>query len=175
MPPKRRNKKPVIKRKCRSQRLNTITSKLIGAALHARGISLSRIITEWPEIAGDAADWCTPESIRFPPQKRDGGTLTVAVASGRGPEMQMLSEDIIARVNQVFGYGAISRITITQTTRAQSLDRSTALTVRKISPKDADKFNAARRDLPPNMNDNLRRALDRLGKSLSCDKTSGKD
>ena len=162
-------KKRKITRKGRTQRLNSVVSSLIGPALRARGITLNRIITEWDSIAGDAATWCAPESIRFPPQQTNDGTLTVSVASGRGPEMQMMSEAIIARVNQVFGYGAVNRIAITQTTRTPQNIKKPPQQKPKPPADAAKKFHQTRKSISPNASDGLRKALDRLGKSLAGD------
>ena len=103
---KSRHNKPV--------RLSRLTETLLGPALAKRGFTHSRIVTEWPEIAGDAATWSEPANITFPKGKSNDGTLVVNVRSGRGPEMQMLAPRIVERCNAVFGYAAIKRITLTQ-------------------------------------------------------------
>ncbi|MCE2516302.1 MAG: DUF721 domain-containing protein [Alphaproteobacteria bacterium] len=164
--PSRRHQ-PGGHRKGRSQRLNAVTSKLIGPALRARGITINRIITEWRLIAGDAADWCEPASIRFAPNKTDDGTLTINVSSGRGPEMQMMTGELMRRVNQVFGYAAVNRITISQTTLTPSAPPSGAEARRIITPEAAEKFNQSRQQIDPEVSEDLRKALDNLGKSLS--------
>ena len=93
----------------KTRRLNTLTDRLINPALRRRGISLSRIVTEWHKIAADAAAWSEPSMIRFPEGESRNGTLTVSIRSGRGPEMQMRSQEIVEGCNAVFGYAAISR------------------------------------------------------------------
>ena len=98
----------------RPTRLNRITEALLGPALAKRGFTHSRLVTEWPAIAGDAAAWSEPANITFPKGKSLDGTLVVNIRSGRGPEMQMMLPGIIERCNAVFGYAAIGRITLTQ-------------------------------------------------------------
>jgi hypothetical protein len=156
-------------RKGRRQRLNKVTARLLGPALRRQGITINRIITEWPQIAGDASGWCEPASINFTANTTNNGTLTVNVASGRGPEMQMMTADIIRKVNQVFGYGAISRITISQTTLPLQTASSLPKYRQKITPELAEKFTQERQNIDPNISEDLRKALDNLGKSLSGD------
>ncbi len=158
-------------RQGKTRRLNQLTASLLGPVLRARGITIHRVITEWQQIAGDAASWSEPQSIKFPQNQQDEGTLTVTVRSGRGPEIQMLEEDIIRRCNQVFGYRAIARIVISQTT-------TTPLTA-EISPpqpipntikpdaETAQAFDDAREEIAPDASPQLRKALDTLGKSLA--------
>ena len=102
-------------RRSRPTRLSRITESLLGPALAKRGFTHSRLVTEWPAIAGNAAAWSEPANITFPKGKSQDGTLVVNIRSGRGPEMQMMLPGIIERCNAVFGYAAIGRITLTQT------------------------------------------------------------
>ena len=55
-----------------------------------------------------------PESIRFPPGKKSGGTLTLLVEGAHAPLIQHLAPMIIERVNRFFGYEAIDRIVFRQ-------------------------------------------------------------
>lgn len=160
---------PKGKRRGKTQRLNKVTASLIGPALRARGISISRIITEWHHIAGAAASWSEPATIRFPQNQTDEGTLTVNVASGRGPEMQMMTDAIIRNVNKVFGYAAISRITITQTTLSASKAKSSPEPQRIVTEENAEKFTEAVEQISDDVSNDLRKALDNLGKSLASD------
>ena len=161
----------VAKRKGKTRRLNQLTAQLLGPALRARGITIHRIITEWPHIAGDAALWSEPQTIKFPQNQHDEGTLTVTVRSGRGPEIQMLEPEIISRCNQVFGYRAISRIAISQTTgtplEQKQAPMQPAPSSIKPDPETAQAFEDARQKIAPETSPQLRKALDLLGKSLS--------
>ena len=164
-------KTPTQKRKGKTRRLNQLTAGLLGPVLRARGITIHRIITEWPHIAGDAAGWSEPQNIKFPQNQQDEGSLTITVRSGRGPEIQMLEEEIIRQCNQVFGYRAIARIVISQTA-------GTPLSVQTPSPQPparpikpdvdtAKAFDEARQKIATQASPELRQALDTLGKSLS--------
>ena len=164
-------KRPVPKRQGKSRRLNQLTAHLLGPSLRARGITIHRIVTEWQTIAGDAASWSEPASISFPQGQQDHGTLTVAVQSGRGPEMQMLETTIVKHCNQVFGYRAIDRITISQTTltplRPADMPLPPAPNTIKPDAESAVQIQKTRLEITTSSSPELRKALDNLGKSLS--------
>ena len=151
----------------KTRRLNTLTDRLISPALRRRGISLSKIVTAWPRIAGDAAGWSEPAMIRFPDGESRNGTLTVSVRSGRGPEMQMYSPQIIENCNTVFGYAAICRISITQTAYNTAQKDISAPPPRR-KPQALTEDAASRHDasLKSVKDENIRKTLDNLGKSI---------
>ena len=66
------------------------------------------------DIVGDMASWCRPDTVSFPRDSRNDGTLKLQIASGRGPQAQAMSDIIIDRVNAHFGYRAINRISVIQ-------------------------------------------------------------
>jgi len=97
-----------------------------GAAFRKFGFVQSSIVSRWAEIAGPRhAALSAPESIRFPPGKKAGGTLHLVVASGHAPILQHVVPDLIARVNRFFGYEAVTKIAIRQgeVQRAEPADR----------------------------------------------------
>jgi hypothetical protein len=79
------------------------------------GFVQSAIVTRWPEIVGRRlARVTTPESLRFPRGKKADGTLHIAVAGANAVIVQHVLPDLIARVNQFFGYAAVARIQLVQ-------------------------------------------------------------
>lgn len=83
------------------------------AAFRRFGFVQSSVVTRWAEIVGDRyAAISGPESIRFPPGKKEKGTLALTVAGGHAPIIQHVLPEIIERVNRFFGYEAIAKITI---------------------------------------------------------------
>ena len=97
--------------------------------------------------------------------------MTITVRSGRGPEIQMLEEEIIRRCNQVFGYRALARIVISQTAGtplgAQTPAPQPTPSTIKPDADTAKAFDDARQKIAPQTSPELRQALDTLGKSLS--------
>jgi len=87
----------------------------IRAAGEKRGFAVVRLLTHWPEIAGeDLARITRPVKIGY---SRDGfgATLTLLTAPAQAPMVQMQLPVLRERVNACYGYAAISRISLTQT------------------------------------------------------------
>ncbi len=87
----------------------------IRGASEKRGFAEARLLTQWPEIVGEAvAKIAKPVKISYT-RKGMGAKLTVLALGANGPELQMQLPRIIERVNACYGYSAISEIRITQT------------------------------------------------------------
>ena len=96
------------------RRLSTMIEPMVAPSARERGFAISRIISHWQDTVGDLSDWCRPTNIQFPRGSRNNGTLKLQIASGRGPQAQAMTQQIIDAVNASFGYRAIVRITIVQ-------------------------------------------------------------
>lgn len=85
------------------------------AAFRKFGFVQSAVVSRWGEIVGGRyAGVSLPESIRFPPGERAGGTLNLLVRGAHAPMMQHIAPEIVERVNRFFGYAAIARVAIRQ-------------------------------------------------------------
>ena len=84
--------------------------------LGKRGFMETELIAQWPAIAGgDIGTYTRPQKITFPYGERVGGTLHLRVASGAvAAQLQHIEPLILQRINGFFGYGAVTRLTITQ-------------------------------------------------------------
>lgn len=97
------------------RRLAMATPGLAVPALRKRGFVESRLVTDWPGIAGEhIAASSAPDKIVFGKDTRRGGTLHLRVAGAAAVEIQHLLPMLLERINQVFGYAAIERIRIVQ-------------------------------------------------------------
>lgn len=87
----------------------------IRRAAEGRGIAVARILTDWPEVVGaDLAGVCRP--VRMTHGKGGfGGTLTLLVQGAQAPRVAMEVERIRLQVNACYGWNAVARITLTQT------------------------------------------------------------
>ena len=106
--------KPPKNRLNKMRRLSTMIEPMVAPSANERGFAISRLISHWHDIVGDTAAWCRPTNIHFPRGSRDNGTLKLQIASGRGPQAQAMSAQIIDQVNAAFGYQAVGRITLVQ-------------------------------------------------------------
>ena len=102
------------KRSTRLRPLSSLAEKLTGPGLQKRSRFLAKLIADWPVIAGDAAAFCLPVDLQFQNSKRVDGTLVVSVVSGRGPQLQMMSQALIIQVNRSLGFAAVGRIRLRQ-------------------------------------------------------------
>ena len=106
--------KPPKNRLNKMRRLSTMIEPMVAPSANERGFAISRLISHWHDIVGDTAAWCRPTDIHFPRGSRNNGTLKLQIASGRGPQAQAISAQIIDQVNAAFGYQAVGRITLVQ-------------------------------------------------------------
>ena len=106
--------KPPKNRLNKMRRLSTMIEPMVAPSANERGFAISRLISHWHDIVGDTAAWCRPKDIHFPRGSRNNGTLKLQITSGRGPQAQAMSAQIIDQVNAAFGYQAVGRITLVQ-------------------------------------------------------------
>jgi hypothetical protein len=99
-----------------------ILRRTIREAGEARGFAATRLLTHWAEIVGeDLAAIARPLEIRHPRPRKgeaapEGATLTVLALGAAALRIEMERERIRARVNACYGYNAVARLRIRQTT-----------------------------------------------------------
>lgn len=82
-----------------------------------KGFAESDVLLRWSEIVGEAlAATCQAVKVHYGANRSLGATLIVQADSGRAPEVSHLSPKIIERVNRFYGYRAIIRMKVTQST-----------------------------------------------------------
>ena len=87
----------------------------VRAAGESRGFAVARLLTHWPEVAGEEmARKTRPVKIGYG-KGGMGATLTLLVKAAEAPMVQMALPVLKERVNAVYGYAAISHIHLTQT------------------------------------------------------------
>ncbi|MEM1274240.1 MAG: DciA family protein [Pseudomonadota bacterium] len=140
-----------------------------------RGFAETKLLTRWHEIVGaDIAEMASPVTLRYGGKQGLGGTLVVLTNGASAPLVQMREAEIVASVNACYGYRAVSRVHITQTTPTGfAEDRQTTFTP-KVRPTAAPEVRAAAsRGIDEIADDRLRNALTRLaGHVLGPEETS---
>ena len=89
-------------------------NKNIQDASESRGFSQSRVLTHWSEIVGEEISSVSiPTKVSY---KSDGlgATLTILTSGSSGPVLEMQKQFIKDKINAVYGYNAIHKIKITQ-------------------------------------------------------------
>ncbi len=129
-----------------------------------QGFAVASLLTGWEEIAGaDIAGISRPVRIRH-----DGGdagaTLVLEVTGAVSQELRMQTPWLIKRINSSYGYRAIGSIRITQTSRKRT--ESACLPARARTPLDPARIRQLEEMVSDIEDEELRRQLLALGKSL---------
>ncbi|MGF1552452.1 MAG: DUF721 domain-containing protein [Paracoccaceae bacterium] len=79
------------------------------------GFAEPQLLTHWPEVVGPRlANRCRPVRVRYGRGQDLSRTLVVAADGAAALEIEYEAPAILARVNERYGYGAITRIAIDQ-------------------------------------------------------------
>jgi len=90
--------------------------KRLGEAAAGHGFAEPEVLLRWPEVVGERlSGLCVPVKVSYSRAHRLGATLVVRVEGARATEVEHLGPRIIERVNQFYGYRAIDRLKVTQT------------------------------------------------------------
>lgn len=93
----------------------------LGEAAAGHGFAEPEVLLRWPEVVGERlSGLCVPVKVSYSRAGRLGATLVVRVEGARATEVEHLGPRIIERVNQFYGYRAIDRLKVTQTTGGAS-------------------------------------------------------
>lgn len=134
--------KPPARRARGFQAAAILLSERVQKAAEGRGFAVSRLLTHWPEIAGDHLAGMT-RPVRISHARGGfGATLTLLTSGPMAPMVEMQLPGLRDRVNACYGYNAIQRITLTQTS-AQGFAEGGAL-FDHVPPAPADPAAEAR-------------------------------
>ena len=119
-------------------------SSLLERQIHkiseTRGFAISKLLVNWADIIGnEIAKIAKPVKVNY---GRDGiGAGLVLLTNGaNAPIVQAQSKQIIDRVNEVYGYNAISRVRITQTDPGELINENLTNHKKHLKPSDLDKI-----------------------------------
>lgn len=151
------------------KRTASVLSEQIRRVGESRGFAVSRLLTHWAEIAGaDMAEIARPVNITYG-RGGFGATLTVLTTGPNAPMLEMQKERLREKVNGVYGYNAISRVRITQTAPTGFAEGQAVFTPPPPAsppPPDPEILNRARQSAGAVDDDDLRTALERLGRNV---------
>lgn len=96
-------------------RTSSLLDQRIKRASESRGFAETRLLTHWPEVAGEEiAAIARPVNVSFG-RGGIGATLTILTTGANAPLLEMQKDRLREKVNAVYGYNAIARVRITQT------------------------------------------------------------
>lgn len=140
----------------------------LGEAAAGYGFAEPEVLIRWPEVVGEQLSaLCVPVKVSYPRAQGLGATLVVRTEGARAPEVKHLGPRIIERVNQFYGYRAVARLKVTQTTGAAGFAEDRARFAGRPDAPPAEPGAAATEraaELTRGIRDrNLRAALTRMG------------
>ena len=146
------------------KKASILLKKSIQKASESRGFAQSRVLTHWSEIVGEEISSVSiPTKVSY---KTDGlgATLTILTSGSNGPVLEMQKEFIRTKINAAYGYNAVQKIKITQSSPL-ALIRKNENTKSVISKKNKPKVEIST-SLEKAVNEiddkNLRQALEEL-------------
>lgn len=141
----------------------------VRTAGESRGFALSRLLTQWAEVVGDEIGaQAVPVKIGYG-KGGLGATLTLLVSGAAAPLVQMRLPQIREKVNGVYGYNAISRIHLTQTSATGFAEGQTPFTPKpraEPKPPDPEVQRTAIALSRDTQDETLRAALEALGEKV---------
>ena len=94
------------------------------------------VIKNWKEIVGDdIAKNCWPIKIFFSDDNNSNGKIAIKVKRGWSLEIEYKNQEIIEKLNQYFGYKAISKINIIQNFEKYTVESKKNKIEKKITKK----------------------------------------
>ncbi|MEO8241566.1 MAG: DUF721 domain-containing protein [bacterium] len=132
-----------------------------------RGFAVTRLLTQWTEVAGeDMARITRPVKIGYG-REGLGATLTLLVSPAHAPMVQMGLPRLKDRVNAAYGYAAIARISLTQTAATGFAEGQAAFTAAaKTQPAELVISPEAQAVAAPVQDETLRAALEALAQNI---------
>ena len=149
-------------------RAATLMQGRIRKASEDRGFAVTRLLTHWAEVVGDAtAQIATPVNVSYG-KGGIGATLTLLTTGAQAPMLDMQKEQIRDKVNACYGYRAISQVRVTQTAPTGFAEGRVAFAPAPKEKKSPDPaMTSAAEKLSKDVeNENLRAALTALGANV---------
>ena len=168
------NNKDDIKDIRKTKDLQSLSQTLLPLAqniLGKNGFVETDIITNWPDIVGEQLDcYSFPQKIDFPKNKKNNGSLHLAVPTGAfAVEIQHREKFILDKINTYFGYNAVSSLKIIQNNELQ-IDTSPKSQSKSkqiiLSEQEKNEIKNISDDIK---NENLKEILIKLGHSIYAD------
>jgi hypothetical protein len=147
------------------ERASGLVASRVRKAGEGRGFAVAKVLTHWSEIVGtEFAALARPVKVSYG-REGFGATLTLLCAGAAAPMVQMRLEEIREKVNACYGYAAISRIKVTQTSAEGFAEAPAGFepTPKALRPE----AEAAAREAAGGVEDpGLRAALELLGRNV---------
>ena len=159
-----------------AQPVSDLVSKLLDPVIERRAGMTMDLIASWEEIVGERhASLSRPEKLNWPRRADDEdafepATLVVACDGGHALFMQHDSTEVLASVNDYFGFTAVSKLKLVQKPLNNVQRRNPNGTPRgELAQAKAEKLDAMVENID---NDQIKQALKKLGKGVFSEGSS---
>ncbi|MDB6176682.1 DUF721 domain-containing protein [Paracoccus sp. Z330] len=110
-----KTKYPIRRRRRGFEAAASLLGDRVQKAAEGRGFAVARLLTHWPEIAGEQLARST-RPVRISHSRGGfGATLTLLTTGPAAPMVEMQLPQLRDKVNACYGYNAIQKIALTQT------------------------------------------------------------
>lgn len=169
-------KKLVVSEEHRLSDLTGVGRTIIPLAkqlLGKNGFMQIELISNWEEIVGEKlAEYVLPQKISFVKDERVGGTLVLLVLSGAfAMEVESKKLKILQKVNAFFGYEALNKIKIIQTSNPENFLKTKNVYDKPKKNLVSEKQKTYINELTESIdNESLRLKLEEIGREILKDK-----
>ncbi|MGG7517283.1 DUF721 domain-containing protein [Allorhizobium undicola] len=152
-----------------ASRISELANGIVDPVIARRAGISTALLSSWDDIAGaDFADCTRPEKIAWPRRDYAGqdagyrpGVLTIACEGARALFLNHAQGELIARINGFFGYPAIGQIRIVQ--KPVSNSNANRPRLRRLDAVEEKRLARMTEGIE---SDNLKRAIERLGRGV---------
>ena len=148
-------------------------AKQVQKVAEGRGFAVTRLLTHWPEIAGEQlARQTRPVRISYG-RGGIGATLILLTTGPAAPMVEMQLPQLRERINACYGYNAIQKISLTQTAASGFAEGQAQFTAapREMRPPDPKAQAEARQVAGQFQDPQLAEAMARLTLNISSRST----
>ena len=143
------------------KKIGNTLPKIIDKNIKKKNFIEVSLIKKWREIIGDnIAKLCCPIKVIFSDIKNSNGIIFLKTKRGKSMEIEFKNEEITEKLNQYFGYKAITKISV-----VQDFDIKDTYKKNKIIKKRDNKSNQSKAINKIKKN-SLQMALKKLDKTL---------
>lgn len=103
-----------IQRQGKTRRVGALIANAVTPVCQQNGFIQARIVLEWDHIVPQFSQLCTPVKIKFPWPQRHNGRLIVRATGSMAVQIVYYEPVIVEKINQYFGYQAVSSLTFDQ-------------------------------------------------------------
>ena len=142
------------------KKISSSLPKIIDKKVKEKNFIEISLIKNWKKIIGNnIAEFCWPIKVSFQNINNSNGIIFLKTSRGKSMEIEFKNEEFIEKLNQYFGYKAISKISIVQDFKVENNYKKKEFVKKNKKKIDLKEVNKLKKN-------SLKNALKRLNKTL---------